>query len=320
MFCKHDWTLLSKTYEPGYDPQRVNFKNATEEIIDSYLKYLAKVKEARTGYLFQCTKCKKLRTEILPGKEIEKDTTPVQVDYIQDKTMINISNINFRYLVDYDYDYEYSCDDAGCGNEGICRCATMSNLRAQGHDLSLAIKLAYSHSDSSPERKVLEVMAIKSLTDDDMNDMFTCNVCGGYYGDEIDSIVCSGFDTFIDKINSLSDVDLFRLAVTKEYGFMSECLQNVSKFELKSVKLSDVTVPPSLKAAEKKNEFGTYNKYNLYYNVRSGTKKSGLTCKYLAPLCVAQENTSVHKLVDGCHRYMAAKNAGKKNITILVAS
>ena len=71
--CKHNWALLSQTYQEA--PNRLSHIGGMKWVtVEEALAVRKQTMEidlyAKTSYLFQCERCKELRTEVLFGKEV----------------------------------------------------------------------------------------------------------------------------------------------------------------------------------------------------------------------------------------------------------
>ena len=120
-----------------------------------------------------------------------------------------IVNKSFQYCTEYDYDSLTSCSENGCDDEGICRCSTIENAHIISVNITSMINDIYpSYFDKSLATKrnstinsilggvskeidiytidrILRINKVYEPTN------WEINVCGGYYGQEIDNLVIS---------------------------------------------------------------------------------------------------------------------------------
>jgi hypothetical protein len=153
-----------------------------------------------------------------------------------------ILGTSFRYCTDYDYDTYTSCHESYCDEEGICRCSTIQNAHVISVKIPDMVDEIYSElfDDSLSTKRNSIINTILGGVSKEI-DIYTIDrilrinkvydpsnwevqVCGGYYGEEIDDIILE--DTVAlkieDQINeALSIIDLksrIEYLLTLEYG------------------------------------------------------------------------------------------------------
>jgi hypothetical protein len=140
-----------------------------------------------------------------------------------------IVGVSFKYHTNYDYDANRDCSAHGCDEEGICRCETLENAHVVTVDIpSIGNEIYNSIFDNSLSSK--RNSAINSILGGVSKeiDIYTIDrilrinkayepsnwevqVCGGYYGQEIDDVLLenSVAQKIEDQINeALSIIDL----------------------------------------------------------------------------------------------------------------
>jgi hypothetical protein len=157
---------------------------------------------------------------------------------------------NFRYNVNYDYSDYRNCDAYGCDDEGICRCGTIENAHVLTVDIPSIVNEIYAnHFDNSlATKRNSTINSILGGVSKEI-DIYTIDrilrinkayeptnwevqVCGGYYGQEIDDIILE--DSVAQKIENqineaLSIIDLtsrIEYLLKLEYGNILPDLQN----------------------------------------------------------------------------------------------
>jgi len=161
-----------------------------------------------------------------------------------------IVNKSFQYCTEYDYDSQTSCSESGCDDEGICRCSTIENAHIISVNVTSMVNDIYpSYFDKSLSTKrnntinsilggtskeidkytidrILRINKVYEPTN------WEINVCGGYYGQEIDNIILE--DSIARKLEEQIDEALSIIELTTrveyllnlEYGHILPSLQN----------------------------------------------------------------------------------------------
>lgn len=154
--------------------------------------------------------------------------------------MIKIVGTNFRYHTDYDYNDYRDCSNYGCDEEGICRCSTIENahvisvsvpamvheIHANYFDDTLASKRNSTINSIlggiSKEIDIYTIDRILRINKAWEPTNWEVQVCGGYYGQEIDDIILE--DSVARKIENQLDeaLDIIDLTSRIEYLLMLE--------------------------------------------------------------------------------------------------
>jgi len=127
------------------------------------------------------------------------------------------------------------------------------------------------------------------------------HICGGYYGEEIDGCEFSNTNKVLEKISELldlSDNDKIYYALKFEYGYILPSVEN-KNWIVQEVLLSEIYIPQE----------------DHYRRLDRETIESyeGITL----PIGICVKDTQEVKLVDGYHRYAAAKNAKMEKVQII---
>lgn len=174
-----------------------------------------------------------------------------------------IVGVSFKYHTNYDYDAHRDCSAHGCDEEGICRCETLENAHVVTVDISsIGNEIYNSIFDNSLSSK--RNSAINSILGGVSKeiDIYTIDrilrinkayepsnwevqVCGGYYGQEIDDVLLenSVAQKIEDQINeSLSIIDLtsrIEYLLMLEYGNILPALQG-RQYSLETVERDSI--------------------------------------------------------------------------------
>lgn len=229
---------------------------------------------------------------------------------------------SFLYVVDYDYNTRYSCHESGCDKEGICRCSEIYNERITNIDLVSLTEHFYSNivdtkskagkrnqklnklfygGDEIDKYCINRILTIYKVWD---KNLWYINTCGGYYGEEIDSIILKEdlFQKIIEEIDiillSESISEKVKYIIQLEYG---EVLDNLKNQEFEIIEISGVDIdfnltnPNHLKLVKEKN-------LDFYKDF-----------PYICGIVKKVENK--FKIIDGYHRLFTNKNKTIKVIS-----
>jgi len=222
--------------------------------------------------------------------------------------------------VRYDYDTEFSCESSGCDSEGICRCGHITNTRVISVDVCRLTDEIYDQfvpQDLKSRKRDMKISQIlyggetvdkycinRILSNNRAWDVnaWEVNVCGGYYGDEIDDVVIDS--QILEKINSQCKV-LFELktisekikyVLNLEYGYILDELKDVD-FEIVSIYKSDIIF-------KKLNQ-------NHIYNCKSEDLEHYSEKNYTLPRGIIRGHQDDYKIIDGFHRIIATSDRSK---------
>ena len=271
---------------------------------------------------------------------VPKTTSTNTVTQPAPKTMIKtaIANLerdeSFSYCgVEYECDSHYSChgrsdyysdgdsDDYYSANsgrcDGICRCGQIENARVTEVDINYLTKYlcGLTDRDIKDNNELIDqycvdrVLRINSLY---MSGSWEITVCGGYYGDEIESTRMED-STRKSIITALHGIAHFRTNSEKikkvleyEYGFVLPQLIPLSEAYIETVDINDLMFGNKEYAKKiKKPDIELYDSYDLPRAIC--TTEAGV-----------KPGQSKYRVIDGYHRVLSAKNRGDKEIKIII--
>lgn len=227
---------------------------------------------------------------------------------------MNLDKIDFHYSgVDCDYDYIYDCESYGC--DSICRCGSIQNTSIDKVDIPTIVERIYQEYIGTNDLVTQRDNKLKSIlfgTGKEL-DIYTIDrvvrkfklydeysweidVCGGYYGDELNSIsiVSNIAQRIQDELNIAFSIDelngRIEYLLGLEYGTLLPELENCN-YEIVELNKSDVV-------------FGSTNHYDkvklkdlTHYEEKSYDGIRG----------VVLEKDGKLRVIDGYHRIHTAK-------------
>ena len=231
------------------------------------------------------------------------------------KRMIKIVGTNFKYHLDYDYDTNRDCSAHGCDDEGICRCSSIENAKVISIRIPSVVNEIYANyfdNTLSTKRNSTINTILGGVTKE--IDIYTIDrilrinkayeptnweiqVCGGYYGEEIDDVILEDFIArkIEDELERAFDlIDLTKRVeylLELEYGHILPALQGL-KYSIEIVERDSII-------------FGSdehYRKVNTesldYYSDKNYSGIRG----------VALVKDGRFRLIDGYHRSSTSEN------------
>lgn len=223
-----------------------------------------------------------------------------------------LNNLDFSSYVDYDSNREVAYDHDERCKDDYCRCSTL-NPTINSFNYKDIVKLICEQFKIENEKTIYCIDRICStLTIED----FYCNVCGGYYGEEMDSIVIENYDILnkleenidiklarkkkISKINDSVKLDNnIRNILIMEYGYLLEDLKNAS--------FSVIEIDPKHIILSQPDHAKNLNK-----NKVDGYKNHQGICG------IVKEKNGIYKVIDGYHRITA--NLNKSKIKVILSN
>ena len=230
---------------------------------------------------------------------------------------------NFRYNVNYDYSDYRDCDAYGCDEEGICRCGTIENAHVLTVDIPSIVNEIYAnHFDNSlATKRNSTINSILGGVSKEI-DIYTIDrilrinkayeptnwevqVCGGYYGQEIDDIILE--DSVAQKIENqineaLSIIDLtsrIEYLLKLEYGNILPALQG-RQYSLETVERDSII-------------FGSDEHYRKV-NTKNLDHYSDKNYNGIRGIALVKDGK--FRLIDGYHRSSTSENI---KIQLLIA-
>ena len=235
----------------------------------------------------------------------------------------NVLGVDFKYDLTYDYDNYTSCSESGCDEEGICRCSTIENAHVISVNIPNMVNHIYDNyfDDSISTKRNSTINSILGGVSKEI-DIYTIDrilrinkayepsnwdvqVCGGYYGQEIDDviledIVAKKIETQLEEAFNIIDLtERIEYLLTLEYGNVLPELKGC-KYSIEKVERDSII-------------FGSdshYRKVNTK-NLEHYSDKS-----YYGIRGIALDKGDKLRLIDGYHRSSTSEN---RTVRLLVA-
>jgi hypothetical protein len=202
---------------------------------------------------------------------------------------MNLNSIDLHYrCVDIDYHSEYDCSNNGCDDEGICRCGTIYETEITHVDVTQMVNLIYDKLfddttvSGKREGKLSQLLYgigedINRYTIDRVlrkykvwePDYYTVEVCGGYYGQEIEGVflnqnIASKIEEELNIAFSIDDLSgRVEYLLGLEYGSLLPDLEHCH-YEIIEIDKSDInfgSISHHSKVKKKDLEFYTDRNY-----------------------------------------------------------
>jgi hypothetical protein len=205
---------------------------------------------------------------------------------------------DFRYDADIDYDTRYDCSANGCDEGGypICRCGVITDARVK--TVSTGAILDWLSSTIPADATDLDRYILERLIKHTMRaDMFRVNVCGGYYGEEVDSVKIdtggAGYADFARKIEVFNRLTTttqqVQMILTLEYGYLLPEISAVKEWDVLEVPVKKVHADEDVLSRTVKEIVWKYVDDPPAHGIRGVVVPKG----------------DGYRLVDGFHRYSA---------------
>jgi hypothetical protein len=178
---------------------------------------------------------------------------------------MNLDKIDLHYrCVDIDYHSEYDCSNNGCDDEGICRCGMIYDTEVTHVEVTKMVNLIYDELfdnttlSGKREGKLSQILYgigedINRYTIDRVlrkykvwePDYYTVEVCGGYYGQEIEGVflsqnIASKIEEELNIAFSIDDLSgRVEYLLGLEYGSLLPELEHC-QYEIIEVDKSDI--------------------------------------------------------------------------------
>jgi hypothetical protein len=234
-----------------------------------------------------------------------------------------IVGVSFKYQTNYDYDAYRDCGAHGCDEEGICRCETLENAHVVTVDIPSIVNEIYNSifDNSLSTKRNSAINSILGGVSKEI-DIYTIDrilrinkayeptnwevqVCGGYYGQEIDDVLLenSVAQKIEDQINeALSIIDLtprIEYLLMLEYGSILPALQG-RQYSIETVERDSII-------------FGSDEHYRKV-NTKSLDHYSDKNYTGIRGIALVKDDR--YRLIDGYHRSSTSENI---KIQLLIA-
>ena len=210
---------------------------------------------------------------------------------------------NLQYEVDYDYQRsECTCNAYEDGD--YCRCTTIERAWVESINVKLVIKKLYDKycKDRSDMNEYCfdRICTAFKIYDKDYYDVESC---GGYYGEEIESVYFINeskvVDAFLEVLKFETDIEKIKFVLELEYGYLLDKVKNTTVAYIFPVATKTIELP--------QQEYFV----RLDKEVIEDYKNRKL------PVAVCLECGGRYKLIDGYHRFVANKDRATNQIIIL---
>jgi len=216
------------------------------------------------------------------------------------------------------------CGESSCRQcDGYSRCRRIISTQVESVDFD---SIMNSYTDqiklSEIETYCLDrILRIEKLYD---KDSFEVNTCGGYYGDEIESvhIVYEKRESIKNKLNeisNLSDVEKIKKVLEYEYGYLLDSIKYAKSAKIVEVPFDSIKIGNESYHSKIK-DFEMYKDYNGPVAICSSVNDSILR-KHPSLVNFNKkiiESQDCYRIIDGYHRYSAAKLNKKDVVKIII--
>jgi len=217
---------------------------------------------------------------------------------------------DWQYVIDYHTDYHIDCEENRC--DDYCRCGVIEAIQVNSTvgGIETFFSSCYTNYGTDLDR-VLDFWFTRANFSSLSWDF---EASSGYYGEELDRIFMEYDGNFFKKaatFATLSTKDKIEYLLKNEYGAVLAEVATITDWQLKTVKVEDVTTSLNLKMnaatlIEYKEFCDSKKAAHQMGNRRNGktrTSKAFLNdLQILAPLCLSDDGKH-YRLMDGRHRF-----------------
>ena len=235
----------------------------------------------------------------------------------------NVLGVDFKYDLRYDYDNRTTCYESGCSEEGICRCSTIENACVISVNIPNMVNHIYDNyfDDSISTKRNSTINSILGGVSKEI-DIYTIDrilrinkvyepsnwevqVCGGYYGEEIDDVILE--DVVAQKIETQLEEAFNIIGLTERIEFLLMLEYGRILPELKDCKYSLETIERDSIIFGSDKHYRKVNTKNLeHYSDKN----------YQGIRGIALDKGDKLRLIDGYHRCSTSEN---RTIQLLIA-
>lgn len=222
-----------------------------------------------------------------------------------------LKDLDFLYCVDYDSNSEQAEDHYERCKDDYCRCSTLHPTINSINYKDVVERICTQFNIQNEKMIYCIERVCSTLKAED----FYSNVCGGYYGEEMDSIVLENYEILdelesiidiklarkkkINKLNELSELDdKIRRVLVLEYGYLLE--------DLKTSSFSVIEIDPKHIILSQTDHAKNLNK----------EKVKGYS-NHLGICGIVKEKNGIYRVIDGYHRITA--NLNKPKIKVILS-
>lgn len=234
-----------------------------------------------------------------------------------------IVDLDFHNCIKVDWNLSFSCEESGCTDEGICRCAEIVNPQILLVNISkISGKIYDFYFDNTqstirnntiqslfgitPQLNVYTINRILTVNKVWIDNFWNIKISQGYYGQECDGIfltfeIAEKIQKQIEEALNLNSInDLIKHLLQLEYGHVIDKLK-FKNFQIIDVPINDIVISNT-------NHFSNvYKSDHLeHYSDKNYTGIRGIVTKL----------GDKYQLIDGYHRIAATENY---NIKVILA-
>ena len=235
----------------------------------------------------------------------------------------NVRAVDFKYDLEYDYNTYTNCHESYCNEEGICRCSTIEDAHVVSVNISNMVNHIYHNyfDDSLSTKRNSTINSILGGVSKEI-DIYTIDrilrinkvydpsnwdvqVCGGYYGQEIDDVVLE--DSIAQKIETQLEEAFSLIDLTERIEYLLMLEYGSILPELKGCNYSIETIErDSIIFGSDKHYRKVNTKELKHYSDKAYTGIRG----------IALVKNDKFRLIDGYHRSSTSEN---RIIQLLIA-
>jgi hypothetical protein len=236
----------------------------------------------------------------------------------------SIVDNDFHYSLEYDYQESRNCSQAGCYEDGICRCSTIDSIEIEEVPSSMELVFnvigpqAYILRGKPALEKVRVAYALERAlgrAELDTAD-FYAGTQAGYYGQEIGKVTIDSSEAkqkikdTLRNVSFAANKNTVNQLLKNEYGYLLPRLKN-KDYQLEQIEISKLDFP-------QKNHLASLDPQAIErYKIDTGDSFSGWRAK--VPRGVVEKDGNVYKVIDGYHRLTAAVMSGKRKVWVWTA-
>jgi hypothetical protein len=227
----------------------------------------------------------------------------------------NVRAVDFKYDLEYDYNTYTNCHESYCNEEGICRCSTIEDAHVVSVNISNMVNHIYHNyfDDSLSTKRNSTINSILGGVSKEI-DIYTIDrilrinkvyepsnwevqVCGGYYGQEIDDVILE--DSIAQKIETQLDEAFSLIDLTERIEFLLMLEYGSILPELKGL---------NYKITEVERDSIIFGSDVHYKNVLNEDLEHYSDKNYCSIRGIVISKGDKYRLIDGYHRCSKSEN------------